>query len=80
MKTKKEQTAKARVEAEEATEEYNPPIYLNLNGNGWAENSVYLTMALYDSRIHNRPLYVNGNVGGSGNPPNCPPGFPLCKD
>lgn len=79
MKTKNAKTDKAKAEAEDTTEEYNPPIYLNLNGNGWLENSVYLTMALYDSRIYNRPLYVNGNVGGSTNPPSCPPGFPNCK-
>lgn len=75
---KKGKTDKAKAEAEEVTEEYHPPIYLNLNGNGWAENAVYFSMALYDSRIHNRPLYVNGNVGGSTKPPNCPPGFPNC--
>lgn len=77
---KKEATVTKKQSQEESGEEYNPPIYLNLNGNGWLENSVYLTMALYDSRVYNRPLYVNGNVGGSGNPPNCPPGFPQCKD
>lgn len=72
---KKEKTVEAEVTE---SGEYHPPIYLNLNGNGWLENSVYLTMALYESRVYNRPLYVNGNVGGSGNPPKCPPGFPNC--
>lgn len=75
---KKEKTDKPKAEVTDTTEEYNPPIYLNLNGNGWRENAVYLTMALYDSRLYNRPLYVNSNVGGVNDPPKCPPGFPQC--
>ena len=79
MAKKKVTDKPKKVEATEGgEEEYHPPIYCNLNGNGWRENSVYLQMCLYDSRIYNRPLYINGNVGGSGLPPNCPPGFPNC--
>lgn len=76
--SKKKEAMDSTKEAQEEHSEYGSPIYLNLNGNGWAENSVYLTMALYESREYNRPLYVNGNVGGSFKPPSCPPGFPNC--
>lgn len=58
--------------------EYGSPIYLTLNGNDWATNSVYLTVALHEANEYHSPLYVTSNSGGSTKPPNCPPGFPNC--
>lgn len=75
----KGKTVSTNQEEPEGSGEYGTPIYLNLNGNGWDVNSVYLTQALYESRTYNRPLYVTSNVGGPQGPPSCPPGFPNCK-
>lgn len=76
---KKKEPMDSKKEAQEESGNYNgSPIYLTLAGNGWRENALYLTTAIYQAQQAHAPLYVTAQVGGPGSPPNCPPGFPNC--